>query len=525
MSQVILIRPGATLYDEQNRVQGVLDIPLSERGVAKWSGWRRRSRRAWATRRWPPCTAAPARTPIRTAEIVGKVIGVRPKRINEFRNLDQGLWQGLQIDEIKRRNTQLFRQWIEDPATICPPQGETVERAMERIKAAFRPLLRRHQDEAIGLVVGEPLARLVACYLRCEPRVQLDERWSCCEFEWIEIAPILLKNGLPEDDRHRRRSASLPRTADRCRAPRRRPRRADDARGLDGRGSRHEGSAMDSRKDARAKTWHGHFEPKKVPDGVWIRCDGCQATLFRKQVEQNLLGLPGVQPPLRVSAVERINQLLDTDTFEEWFADLQPVDPLGFNDRRPYPERVKAEQALTGLKEAAVVGQGFIRGIRIVFGVTDSNFIMGSMGSVVGREADPGHRGGHPAALPLVIVSGSGGGARMHEGIFSLMQMAKVSTALGRYHAAGGLYLSVLTHPTMGGVAASFASLGDFILAEPKALIGFAGPRVIEQTVRVQLPAGFQTSEFLLEHGFIDRIVHRRDLQSTIAQLIDYAMP
>ena len=121
--------------------------------------------------------------------------GVRPKRISEFRNLDHGLWQGLQIDEIKRRYTRLFRQWIEDPETICPPQGETVERAMDRIKAAFRPLLRRHQDEAIGLVVGEPLARLVACYLRCEPRVQLDERWSCCEFEWIQIAPILLRNG------------------------------------------------------------------------------------------------------------------------------------------------------------------------------------------------------------------------------------------------------------------------------------------------------------------------------------------
>ena len=177
------------------------------------------------------------------------------------------------------------------------------------------------------------------------------------------------------------------------------------------------------------------------------------------------------------------------------------------------------------MKEAAVVGQGFIRGIRIVFGITDSNFIMGSMGSVVGEKLTRAVEEATRQRLPLVIVSGSGGGARMHEGIFSLMQMAKVSTALGRYHAAGGLYLSVLTHPTMGGVAASFASLGDFILAEPKALIGFAGPRVIEQTVRVQLPAGFQTSEFLLEHGFIDRIVHRRDLQSTIAQLIDYAMP
>ena len=195
---------------------------------------------------------------------------------------------------------------------------------------------------------------------------------------------------------------------------------------------------------------------------------------------------------------ERIAQLLDADTFEEWFAGLQPLDPLGFNDRRPYPERVKAEQARTGLDEAAVVGQGFIKGIRIVFGITDSSFIMGSMGSVVGEKLTRAIEEATRQQLPLVIVSGSGGGARMHEGIFSLMQMAKVSTALGRYHAAGGLYLSVLTHPTMGGVAASFASLGDFILAEPKALIGFAGPRVIEQTVRVQLPSGFQTSEFLL---------------------------
>jgi acetyl-CoA carboxylase carboxyl transferase subunit beta len=282
---------------------------------------------------------------------------------------------------------------------------------------------------------------------------------------------------------------------------------------------------MDQQEGRSQTGWHGHSESKKVPVGVWIRCDGCQATLFRKQVEQNLWVCPECNHHLRVSAVDRIDQLLDKDTFEEWFDELQPVDPLEFNDRRPYPERVKAEQASTGLKEAAIVGQGFIRGIRIVFGVTDSNFIMGSMGSVVGEKLTRAVEEATRQRLPLVIVSGSGGGARMHEGIFSLMQMAKVSTALGRYHAAGGLYLSVLTHPTMGGVAASFASLGDFILAEPKALIGFAGPRVIEQTVREKLPPGFQTSEFLLEHGFIDRIVHRRDLQSTIAQLIDYAMP
>ncbi len=282
---------------------------------------------------------------------------------------------------------------------------------------------------------------------------------------------------------------------------------------------------MGQKEGRSSNAWHGHFEPKRVPEKVWIGCEGCQATLFRKQVEQNLLVCPECNHHFTVSAAERIAQLLDADTFEEWFADLQPSDPLGFNDRRPYPERVKSEQALTGLKEAAVVGQGFIRGIRIVFGITDSKFIMGSMGSVVGEKLTRAVEEATRQRLPLVIVSGSGGGARMHEGIFSLMQMAKVSTALGRYHEAGGLFLSVLTHPTMGGVAASFASLGDFILAEPKALIGFAGPRVIEQTVRVQLPPGFQTSEFLLEHGFIDRIVHRKDLQSMIAQLITYAMP
>src|SRR5208282_2981439 len=179
-------------------------------------------------------------------------------------------------------------------------------------------------------------------------------------------------------------------------------------------------------------------------------------------------------------------------TYEDWFANLLPADPLQFDDRRPYPERLKAEQERTGLNEAALVGQGFIKGIRIVFGITDSNFIMGSMGSVVGEKLTRAVEAATRQKLPLIIVSGSGGGARMHEGIFSLMQMAKISTALGRYRREGGLFISILTHPTMGGVAASFASLGDIIVAEPKAMIGFAGPRVIEQTVRVQLPQGFQ---------------------------------
>lgn len=282
---------------------------------------------------------------------------------------------------------------------------------------------------------------------------------------------------------------------------------------------------MAKRGGGSLNAWHGHSESKRVPEGVWMSCDGCSATLFRKQVDQNDKVCPECNHHFPVTAVERIKQLLDPETYEDWFSDLQPADPLEFDDRRPYPERVKAEQARTGLNEAALVGQGFIKGIRIVFGITDSNFIMGSMGSVVGEKLTRAIEAATRQKLPLVIVSGSGGGARMHEGIFSLMQMAKVSTALGRYRGGGGLFISVLTHPTMGGVAASFASLGDIIVAEPKALIGFAGPRIIEQTVRVQLPQGFQTSEFLLEHGFIDRIVHRRDLRSMIAQLIDYAMP
>jgi broad specificity phosphatase PhoE len=195
MSQVILIRPGATIYDEQNRVQGILDIPLSDRGHFEVSRMAAQLSRSLNERAPTALYCGPGENVIRTAEIVGKALGLRPKRIDELRNLNQGLWQGLQLDEIKRRNTRLFRQWMDDPETICPPQGETVERAMERIKSAFRPLLRRHPDDSIGLVVGEPLARLVACYLRGEPRAHLEERWSCCAYEVVKIAPVLLRNG------------------------------------------------------------------------------------------------------------------------------------------------------------------------------------------------------------------------------------------------------------------------------------------------------------------------------------------
>ena len=223
-----------------------------------------------------------------------------------------------------------------------------------------------------------------------------------------------------------------------------------------------------------------------------------------------------------VSAQERIRQVLDEGTFEEWDADLLPADPLNFSDRRTYKDRIAEDQKLTGLKEAAVTGLGRVRARRVAFGVTDSRFIMGSMGSVVGEKLTRAIERATEQDLPLIIISGSGGGARMHEGILSLMQMAKVSAALARFHQAGGLFISVLTNPTMGGVAASFASLGDLVFAEPKALIGFAGPRTIKATLRIELPKGFQTSEFLLKHGFIDRIVRRPDIKTELAQAIDY---
>jgi acetyl-CoA carboxylase carboxyl transferase subunit beta len=263
--------------------------------------------------------------------------------------------------------------------------------------------------------------------------------------------------------------------------------------------------------------------PKRgVPEGLWLQCPGCQATIYKKEAERRLNVCPECDYHLYVTAQERIRQVLDEGTFEEWFSEIKSGDPLKFSDKKPYAERLKAEQKRTGLVDAAVVGTGMIRARRVAFGVTDSAFIMGSMGSVVGEKLTRLVERATADRLPLIIISGSGGGARMHEGILSLMQMAKVSAALARYHDLGGLFISVLTNPTMGGVAASFASLGDLVFAEPKALIGFAGPRTIKATIRIELPKGFQTSEFLLEHGFIDRIVNRADLKSEIARAIDY---
>jgi acetyl-CoA carboxylase carboxyl transferase subunit beta len=259
-----------------------------------------------------------------------------------------------------------------------------------------------------------------------------------------------------------------------------------------------------------------------VPEGLWIRCPQCKATIFRKEAESRFNVCPECNYHFYLPARERINQLLDQDSFEEWFTELRPRDPLGFKDRVPYAERLKAEQAKTGMLDAAVVGRGYIRGRPVVFGVTDFAFMAGSMGSVVGEKLTRAVEAATQLQLPLILVSGSGGGARMQEGILSLMQMAKVSAALARYDKANGLYISILTNPTMGGVAASFASQGDLTLAEPGALIGFAGRRTIWNTVRLELPEGFQTSEFLLRHGLVDRIVHRKDLRTEVARIIDY---
>ena len=263
-------------------------------------------------------------------------------------------------------------------------------------------------------------------------------------------------------------------------------------------------------------------QKRGVPEGLWERCPGCQTSIFVKEAERRLGVCPQCDYHFYVPAADRIRQVLDEGTFEEWDPDLRPADPLEFKDRKRYIDKLREEQELTGLWDAAVTGWGMIRARRVAFGLTDSAFFMGSMGSVVGERLTRLVERATEQQLPLIIVSGSGGGARMHEGILSLMQMAKVSAALARYDETGGLFISVLTNPTMGGVAASFAALGDVVFAEPKALIGFAGPRTIKATIRIELPEGFQTSEFLLEHGFIDRIVPRQSLKSEIARVIDY---
>ena len=261
---------------------------------------------------------------------------------------------------------------------------------------------------------------------------------------------------------------------------------------------------------------------KAVPDGLWTQCPECEETIFRKSLEANLMVCPKCDHHMRVSARRRIEQLLDPGTFEPLDADMAPMDPLGFVDQKPYIERLKETQRKSGEIDGVQTGTGFIKGRKVALGCMDFTFLAGSMGSVIGEKLTRLIEHATDHDLPLIIVSCSGG-ARMMESGFSLMQMAKTSAALARFDEAGGLFISVLSDPTTGGVTASFAMLGDVILAEPRALIGFAGPRVIRQTIRQELPEGFQTAEFLKDAGFVDRIVHRSQLRSEIGRVIDYA--
>lgn len=261
---------------------------------------------------------------------------------------------------------------------------------------------------------------------------------------------------------------------------------------------------------------------KEIPEGLWTKCEGCSEVLYNKTLEENLKVCPKCNHHFSLGAFERMNILLDKDTFQEYDKDMVSVDPLDFKGPKTYKDKLSQDQAATGLKDAVVTGEGLLEGKKAIIAVTDSRFIMGSMGSVVGEKITRAIEAATKNRLPIIIVSGSGGGARMYEGMFSLMQMAKTCAALSYHHRARLPFLSVLTNPTMAGVMASFAGIGDIIIAEPKALIGFTGPRVIEQTIRQKLPVGFQRSEFLLEHGLIDMIVHRKNLKTTLSQLLDY---
>ena len=264
------------------------------------------------------------------------------------------------------------------------------------------------------------------------------------------------------------------------------------------------------------------LKKREIPDGLWTKCERCPEVLYNKTLEENLKVCPKCNYHFVLGAHERIKTLLDKDTFLEYDQDMTSADPLDFKGPKTYKDKLAQDQQATGLKEAAITGEALLDDKKIIIAVTDSRFIMGSMGSVVGEKITRAIEEATKNKLPLIIVSGSGGGARMYEGILSLMQMAKTSAALSHHHQQKLLFISVLTDPTMAGVMASFAGLGDIIIAEPRALIGFTGPRVIEQTIRHKLPPDFQRSEFILEHGLIDMIVHRKNLKSTLSQLLDY---
>ena len=258
---------------------------------------------------------------------------------------------------------------------------------------------------------------------------------------------------------------------------------------------------------------------RDLPRDVFEKCDGCGEILYRERLEQNVGVCPECGCHFRIPAVRYVELLTDEESFEEVDEELTSGDPLGFTDLKQYGDRLEAARGRTGRNEAVITGRARIEGIPVVLAVMDFSFIGGSMGSVVGEKIARAGRDALDRELPLIVVSASGG-ARMMEGIFSLMQMAKTSAVLARVHERGLPYISVLTDPTTGGVTASYAMLGDINLAEPGALIGFAGPRVIGETIKQELPPGFQSAEFLEEHGMVDRVVDRRELKSAIAQLL-----
>lgn len=261
---------------------------------------------------------------------------------------------------------------------------------------------------------------------------------------------------------------------------------------------------------------------KDIPAGLWTKCPECDLATFKKELVENQHVCSKCGYHFALTAQERIDLLIDSGTFEVTDPDLLSGDPLKFKGPKTYPQKLKGDQKLTGLRDAVITGTGELMGKKIGIAVTDSRFIMGSMGSVVGERITRIIEKSTSEKIPVVIVSGSGGGARMYEGAFSLMQMAKTCSALARHAQAGCLHISVLTNPTMAGIMASFAGVGDVIMAEPRALIGFTGPRVIEQTIRQKLPEGFQRSEFLLQHGLIDMIVDRKVMKERINKLIEF---
>lgn len=257
----------------------------------------------------------------------------------------------------------------------------------------------------------------------------------------------------------------------------------------------------------------------KVPEGLWVKCNSCKEIIYRKEVEKNLKVCPKCNYHFRISAMERISLLVDEDSFEEMGQNLVSKDPLNFKDQIPYKDRIRESQKKTNSKDAAIAGHAAIGSHKVILVVLNFEFMGGSMGSVVGEKFAMAAEKAAEEEVPLISVASSGG-ARMHEGIVSLMQMAKTSASIARFKEKKMPYISVLADPTFGGVSASFAMLGDIIIAEPKSLIGFAGPRVIEQTIKQQLPENFQTAEFLLQHGMIDMIINRKELKQTLVKLL-----